>query len=102
MGNDASHGAMLASVPRSITQALQATERLCAKKDMIFDKFDKLLNKMGAESFDRNQTDAAAEMAKDETMKAWLEAEGSAGRREVRPRPLREVVGDRQGDAGAC
>merc|ERR1712216_513477 len=75
MGNDASHGAMLASVPRSITQALQATERLCAKKDMIFDKFDKLLNKMGAESFDRNQTDAAAETAKDETMKAWLDAE---------------------------
>ena len=73
--NDASHGAMLASVPRSITQALQATERLCAKKDMIFDKFDKLLNKMGAESFDRNQTDAASEMSKDETMKAWLDAE---------------------------
>ncbi|MGB1596870.1 MAG: hypothetical protein ACPIOQ_29195, partial [Promethearchaeia archaeon] len=37
--------------------------------------FDALLEKLGAESFNRNQTDAAAEMAKDETMKAWLDAE---------------------------
>jgi len=74
---DLSHGTVLAAVPRSITQALQASGNLCAKKDMIFDKFDALLKKLGAESFDRNQTDAAAEMAKDESMKAWLESESS-------------------------
>jgi len=73
--DDSSHGAMLASVPRSITQALQASGNLCAKKDMIFDKFDKLLAKLGAESFNRNQTDAAQQMAADTSMKAWLDAE---------------------------
>ena len=73
--SDLSHGTVLAAVPRSITQALQASGNLCAKKDMIFDKFDKLLNKLGAESFDRNQTDAAAQLASDESMKAWLESE---------------------------
>ena len=46
------NGTVLAAEPRSITQALQASGNLCAKKDMIFDKFDKLLNKLGAESFD--------------------------------------------------
>ena len=66
---------MLVGVPRSITQALQAAGNICAKKDLIFKKFDALLEKLGAESFNRNQTDAAAEMAKDETMKAWLDAE---------------------------
>ena len=74
---DSSHGAMLAAVPRSITQALQASGNLCAKKDLIFDKFDKLLAKLGAESFNRNQTDAKAEMAADETLKAWLDAESA-------------------------
>ena len=46
-------------------------------KDLIFDKFDKLLAKLGAESFNRNQTDAKAEMAADETLKAWLDAESA-------------------------
>jgi len=73
--DDSSRGAMLAAVPRSITQALQASGNLCAKKDLIFAKMDQLLNKLGSESFDRNQTDAAAEMAKDETLKAWLDSE---------------------------
>lgn len=75
--DDSSHASMLAAVPRSITQALQASGNLCAKKDLIFDKFDKLLAKLGAESFDRNQTDAKAEMAADETLKAWLDAESA-------------------------
>jgi len=75
--DDSSHGAMLAAVPRSITQALQASGNLCAKKDLIFDKFDKLLAKLGAESFNRNQTDAAQEMAADTSMKAWLDAESN-------------------------
>jgi len=75
--DDSSHASMLAAVPRSITQALQASGNLCAKKDLIFDKFDKLLAKLGAESFNRNQTDAKAEMAADETLKAWLDAESA-------------------------
>jgi hypothetical protein len=75
--DDSSHASMLAAVPRSITQALQASGNLCAKKDLIFDKFDKLLSKLGAESFNRNQTDAKAEMAADETLKAWLDAESA-------------------------
>jgi len=75
--DDSSHASMLAAVPRSITQALQASGNLCAKKDLIFDKFDKLLAKLGAESFNRNQTDAKAEMAADENLKAWLDAESA-------------------------
>ena len=73
--SDVSRGVMLSAVPRSITQALQASDKLCAKKDLIFNKFDLLLQKLGAESFNRNQTDAAAEMAADASLKAWLDAE---------------------------
>jgi hypothetical protein len=73
--DDSSHGAMLAAVPRTITQALEETNRVCAKKDIIFDKLDKLLAKLGAESFNRNQTDSAAQANADATMKAWLDAE---------------------------
>lgn len=73
--DDVSRGVMLSAVPRSITQALQASDKLCAKKDLIFNKFDLLLKKLGAESFNRNQTDAAAEMAADASLKAWLDSE---------------------------
>ena len=75
--DDSSRGAMLAAVPRSITQALQASDNLCAKKDLIFAKFDQLLTKLGSESFNRNQTDAALAINSDEAMKAWLESESS-------------------------
>ena len=75
--DDSSRGAMLAAVPRSITQALQASGNLCAKKDLIFAKFDQLLTKLGSESFNRNQTDAALAINSDEAMKAWLESESS-------------------------
>jgi len=75
--DDSSRGAMLAAVPRSITQALQASGNLCAKKDLIFSKFDQLLKKLGSESFDRNTTDASLAIDADETLKAWLDSESS-------------------------
>ena len=51
------------------------SNRICPKKEIIFDKLDTLLKKLGAETFNRKQTDAAAQANADATLKAWLDAE---------------------------
>ncbi len=51
------------------------SNRICPKKEIIFDKLDTLLKKLGAETFNRKQTDAAAQVNADATLKAWLDAE---------------------------
>jgi hypothetical protein len=51
------------------------SNRICPKKEIIFDKLDMLLKKLGAETFNRKQTDAAAQANADATLKAWLDAE---------------------------
>ena len=48
---------------------------LCAKKDFIIAKFDRLLQRLGADSEILNITDLATERAYNDAMKAWLDTE---------------------------
>ena len=49
---------MLATAP-ALTMQLQEESNLCAKKDVIFEKFNELLKKLGHENKERNATDQA-------------------------------------------
>jgi hypothetical protein len=74
-------GQMLAFSP-AITSSLQEESQLCAKKEIIFEKFNELLKKLGHENVERNASDQAAYEAKEAALEAWLDGE-SAYRLEV-------------------
>jgi len=67
---------MLAYMP-AITQSLEEESALCSKKDIIFEKFEALLKKLGHENVDRNASDEAAYQAKQAALGAWLDGESS-------------------------
>jgi len=81
---DASSGPknqMLAYSP-AVLSSLQEESQLCAKKQIIFDKFNELLAKLGHENVERNASEQAAYEAKQAALEAWLDGE-SAYRLEV-------------------
>jgi len=81
---DANKGAknqMLAYSP-AVTTSLQDESQLCAKKEIIFEKFNELLKKLGHENIARNSSDQAAYEAKEAALEAWLDGE-SAYRLEI-------------------
>jgi len=53
----------------------QETGKLCEKKDVIFAKFNLLLEKLGHEDVERNETDQAAYDAQQAALHAWLDGE---------------------------
>jgi hypothetical protein len=67
----------LALVPRDIETQLQDSGKLCEKKDVIFEKFNALLKKLGYENKVRNETDQAAYDAKMAALRAWLDGEST-------------------------
>merc|ERR1712216_1049511 len=72
---------MLATAP-ALTMQLQEESNLCAKKDVIFEKFNELLKKLGHENKERNATDQALWEAKQAALHSWLDGE-SAYRLEI-------------------
>ena len=68
---------MLVLVPSAITTTLEEESALCAKKDLIIDKLNSLLKKLGHENEDRNATDQAAYEAKQAALGAWLDGKNS-------------------------
>jgi len=75
--NPSPHGQMLVLVPSAITTSLEEDSALCSKKDMIFDKLNQLLKKLGHENVERNATDQAAYEAKQAALGAWLDGEAN-------------------------
>jgi hypothetical protein len=55
----------------------QDSGKLCEKKDVIFEKFNALLKKLGYENKVRNETDQAAYDAKMAALRAWLDGEST-------------------------
>jgi len=73
------NGQMLAFNPSSIMTSLEGESEsgLCAKKELIFEKLNQLLKKLGHENVARNATDQAAYGAKEAALAAWLDGESS-------------------------
>ena len=80
VGGEGKHS-MLAMIP-ALTSKLQEESTLCAKKDIIFEKFHELLKKLGHENKERNATDQALWEAKQAALHSWLDGE-SAYRLEI-------------------
>jgi hypothetical protein len=80
VGGEGKHS-MLAMMP-ALTSKLQEESTLCAKKDIIFEKFHELLKKLGHENKERNATDQALWEAKQAALHSWLDGE-SAYRLEI-------------------
>lgn len=80
VGGEGKHP-MLAMIP-ALTSKLQEESTLCAKKDIIFEKFHELLKKLGHENKERNATDQALWEAKQAALHSWLDGE-SAYRLEI-------------------
>mmetsp|Transcript_49235 Transcript_49235/g.98749 ORF Transcript_49235/g.98749 Transcript_49235/m.98749 type:complete len:394 (+) Transcript_49235:1-1182(+) len=68
---------MLAAIPSNIETVLEDSGKLCAKKDIIFQKFNELLTKLGHEQEVRNTTDKKLHDAKQAALKAWLDGESA-------------------------
>jgi hypothetical protein len=71
------HNQMLSSatVTLAITPELADSSVICAKKDMILEKFNQLVTKLQAESAARNATDDSAYDEQQKALQAWLDAE---------------------------
>jgi hypothetical protein len=55
----------------------QEAGKMCEKKQVIFDKFNALLKKLGYENVVRNETDQKAYDAKMNALRAWLDGEST-------------------------
>lgn len=76
-GSTSNSAQMLVLIPSAITTTLEEESALCAKKDLIIDKLNSLLKKLGHENEDRNATDQAAYEAKQAALGAWLDGNNS-------------------------
>ena len=72
-----SNAQMLVLIPSAITTTLEEESTMCAKKDLIIDKLNSLLKKLGHENKERNATDLAAYEAKEAALGAWLDGKNS-------------------------
>jgi len=68
---------MLAAGPRKATQQLEGESLLCQKKDLIIQKFDELLKKLGGEELSANITMGRVSKEWKEAMSSWLDSEST-------------------------
>jgi len=66
---------MLADAPKVPEQSLEGKSLLCEKKDVIIEKFDQLLRKLGGEELSANITMGRVSKEWAEAMGAWLNSE---------------------------